>query len=183
MIVIHVARKPLIGSVAKNVLAHGTGGLNIDGCRIGSDEAGWGGRGGGLKNWNDKGIGMKEGAARPVVGRWPANLVLEHTPQCKLKGRRPASTLDVVEQGTIVDSAGYVEIWDCVEGCPAKETVIQGGSSDFFFQVQGTEDPPEYDHAAGDVVCPTCGKPYSEHPLDARYDWLNVLCDGSLVKL
>jgi DNA modification methylase/transcriptional regulator with XRE-family HTH domain len=29
-----LARKPLIGTVAENVLQHGTGGLNIDGCRI-----------------------------------------------------------------------------------------------------------------------------------------------------
>lgn len=29
-----LARKPLIGTVAANVLAHGTGGLNIDGCRV-----------------------------------------------------------------------------------------------------------------------------------------------------
>jgi hypothetical protein len=29
-----VARKPLIGTVAENVLEHGTGGLNIDGCRV-----------------------------------------------------------------------------------------------------------------------------------------------------
>jgi site-specific DNA-methyltransferase (adenine-specific) len=29
-----VARKPLIGTVAENVLTHGTGALNIDGCRI-----------------------------------------------------------------------------------------------------------------------------------------------------
>lgn len=31
-----VARKPLIGTVAENVLTHGTGALNIDGCRIGT---------------------------------------------------------------------------------------------------------------------------------------------------
>lgn len=29
-----MARKPLIGTVAKNILTHGVGGLNIDGCRI-----------------------------------------------------------------------------------------------------------------------------------------------------
>ena len=29
-----VARKPLIGTIVENVLEHGTGGLNIDGCRI-----------------------------------------------------------------------------------------------------------------------------------------------------
>lgn len=30
-----LARKPLIGTVAENVLAHGTGALNIDACRVG----------------------------------------------------------------------------------------------------------------------------------------------------
>jgi site-specific DNA-methyltransferase (adenine-specific) len=29
-----VARKPLCGTVAENVLTHGTGGINVDGCRI-----------------------------------------------------------------------------------------------------------------------------------------------------
>lgn len=29
-----MARKPLVGTVAANVLAHGTGALNIDGCRV-----------------------------------------------------------------------------------------------------------------------------------------------------
>jgi site-specific DNA-methyltransferase (adenine-specific) len=32
-----VARKPFKGTVAQNVLAHGTGALNIDGCRVGTD--------------------------------------------------------------------------------------------------------------------------------------------------
>ena len=32
-----MARKPLDGTVANNVLVHGTGGINIDGCRIGSE--------------------------------------------------------------------------------------------------------------------------------------------------
>jgi hypothetical protein len=32
-----VARKPLIGTVAANVLAHGTGALNVDGCRVEGD--------------------------------------------------------------------------------------------------------------------------------------------------
>src|SRR5690606_34272158 len=33
-----VARKPRVGTVAANVLEHGTGALNIDGCRIGTTE-------------------------------------------------------------------------------------------------------------------------------------------------
>ena len=32
-----LARKPLIGTVAENVLRHGTGALNIDACRVGSE--------------------------------------------------------------------------------------------------------------------------------------------------
>jgi hypothetical protein len=31
-----VARKPLAGTVAENVQAHGTGAINVDGCRIGT---------------------------------------------------------------------------------------------------------------------------------------------------
>lgn len=34
-----LARKPLIGTVASNVLAHGTGGINIDGCRVHSHDS------------------------------------------------------------------------------------------------------------------------------------------------
>ena len=33
-----MARKPLIGTVVENVLKYGTGGINIDGCRVGTEE-------------------------------------------------------------------------------------------------------------------------------------------------
>jgi site-specific DNA-methyltransferase (adenine-specific) len=33
-----VARKPFIGTVAHNILKHGTGGLNIDECRVGTEK-------------------------------------------------------------------------------------------------------------------------------------------------
>src|SRR3954471_23517901 len=39
-----VARKPLIGTVAANVLEHGTGAINIDACRVASAEQ-WGSSG------------------------------------------------------------------------------------------------------------------------------------------
>ena len=77
-----LARKPLAGTVAANVQQHGTGGLNIDGCRIEhgsdvdltreqhqhSDTAGFGGG------------GMKAGHVQPLyatAGRWPANVMLD----------------------------------------------------------------------------------------------------------
>ena len=74
---ITVARKPLIGTVAENVLAHGTGGINVDGCRVDTN----GGTAKGSKpQGNGKGIygaGL-HGACEITqldAGRWPANLI------------------------------------------------------------------------------------------------------------
>ena len=71
---ITVARKPLIGTVAENVLQHGTGAINVDGGRVGTDIVGWGGGGGGVNSWKENGMN-KAGMARPVQGRWPANFI------------------------------------------------------------------------------------------------------------
>jgi len=72
-----LARKPLIGTVAANVLAHGTGGLNIDGCRVGTNG------GTRLEVAVKKGDGIYKGGINtgnfgdeiPGLGRWPANLI------------------------------------------------------------------------------------------------------------
>ena len=69
---ITVARKPLVGTVAANVLAHGTGALNIDGCRVPgestlrSNTAEMGYHGGNLS---------AEYQTGSDTGRWPANLI------------------------------------------------------------------------------------------------------------
>lgn len=73
-----VARKPLIGTVAANVLQFGTGAINVDACRVGTDVVGWGGAKGGSDDpTQSKGRNYRlgEGDARPVEGRWPANLI------------------------------------------------------------------------------------------------------------
>lgn len=73
-----VARKPLGGTVAANVLAHGTGALNIDGCRVGDEvrfNAAAGNKAGG-NSLNMSAVGMPQDAAgREAIGRWPANLI------------------------------------------------------------------------------------------------------------
>jgi site-specific DNA-methyltransferase (adenine-specific) len=71
-----VARRPLIGTVAANVLEHGTGSLNIDACRIGTEAVGWGG--GGSKLY-EGGLSVEGGEPRPANGRWPANVALDAT--------------------------------------------------------------------------------------------------------
>jgi site-specific DNA-methyltransferase (adenine-specific) len=74
-----LARKPLAGTVAANVLAYGTGALNIDGCRIDSEKlVGWAGAGAGAggNTWHEDNMGLgKDGNPRPVAGRWPANVI------------------------------------------------------------------------------------------------------------
>src|SRR5690606_16194030 len=78
-----VGRKPLAGTVAENVLTHGTGALNIDGCRVGTD--------GGTKGvdytgrWESVGEGgARNGIAAINAGRWPTNVVLDDTQAAEL---------------------------------------------------------------------------------------------------
>jgi len=68
------ARKPLIGTVAQNVLEHGTGAINIDGCRIETDDEA-------KPRVNQKQDEYFSGK-KPITqipfqngGRWPANIV------------------------------------------------------------------------------------------------------------
>jgi site-specific DNA-methyltransferase (adenine-specific) len=75
-----LARKPLVGTVAANVLEHGTGALNIDGCRIaGADFAPKERKGASklmeARPWNER--PLKSGTEGHIIGRWPANLVLD----------------------------------------------------------------------------------------------------------
>lgn len=74
-----LARKPLIGTVAENVLAHGTGALNIDGCRVeGALESGRS-KSGSKASENIAMSGAnyeREPKPDSPLGRWPANIIL-----------------------------------------------------------------------------------------------------------
>ncbi len=81
-----VARKPLDGTVAENVLRHGTGGINVDACRVpvegAKDAHDWEVRARApsstrledIRN-NILGDGFRRGYEGPQKGRWPANLI------------------------------------------------------------------------------------------------------------
>jgi DNA modification methylase len=71
-----VARKPLIGTVAANVLAHGTGAINIDGCRVATGESQSRPRGSFPHSDDAWGDGRpNEVSESHASGRWPANLI------------------------------------------------------------------------------------------------------------
>jgi len=90
-----LARKPLIGTVTANVLAHGTGALNIDGCRIGTTKRVPGSvspHPRGTTHADEWGYAVQDpttcGGHNPNLGRWPANVILSHAPDCVEVGAR-----------------------------------------------------------------------------------------------
>ena len=84
-----LARKPLRGTVAATVAAYGTGGLNVDGCRVNP----------GMPYYAENAPSRQKVYANPIFdgqtghgpkaftkndgGRWPANVVLSHSPDCR----------------------------------------------------------------------------------------------------
>ncbi len=92
-----LARKPLDGTVANNAQRHGTGALNIDGCRIPTNEDL---NGGGYDPAGSSNKDLSEAssyAIKPIraefkqpAGRWPANLI--HDGSDEVVGLFPAQT-------------------------------------------------------------------------------------------
>lgn len=88
-----LARKPFKGSVAGNVLEHGTGALNVAGCRVptSAEDAK------AMERANTPGSGRMKSGGSPIgtfvrssatgamdtsAGRWPPNLLLTHSAAC-----------------------------------------------------------------------------------------------------
>ena len=132
-----VARKPLSGTVAANVLAHGTGALNIGACRIATDEPTkitqrTAPRYSGTTMNNGKVGGERSTIASAApAGRWPANVVLDDT---------TAGILDQ-QSGIATSKAGGSSGTHFSSGAPGVPTPDrprgghndQGGASRFFY--------------------------------------------------
>lgn len=82
-----LARKPLTGTIAENVLAWNCGGLNIDACRIGTDdETGRKNKRGPYmseRTWSTSITGPQDSTGHGL-GRWPANLILDEQSAAEL---------------------------------------------------------------------------------------------------
>jgi DNA modification methylase len=122
-----VARKPLSGTVAGNVLAHGTGALNIDGCRIAGEKVRTT-RTTALGVMNDDGWQPRPGVFESHdAGRWPANVVLDET---------QAAALDQ-QSGEGVSRVGKPRGADAGDGWGMTATGAEyddlGGASRFFY--------------------------------------------------
>lgn len=105
-----VARKPLSGTVAQTVLEHGTGALNIDGCRIETTE--------GLSGGAYADVGRRQasdslnpsGMNRPGAtvghefvqppGRWPTNVILDESQADSLDAQSGIRSSGMMRAGT-----------------------------------------------------------------------------------
>lgn len=146
-----LATVPLDGTYAKNVLKHGVGALNIDGARIGTTKSVPSslpsGHGSGHA-WTKAPPSPGGDGQNPNVGRFPSNLLLSHTPDCRPAGTRKIRTgmatsrggamfgdapRDKAREADVVlgygDADGLEEIdaWDCSPSCPARILDEQSG--------------------------------------------------------
>ncbi len=149
-----VARKPLASDgYIDNVIEHGTGAFNIDECRVGNDKVqtriNTSIKGGNFSSGGGGGDGSPQEVTEHT-GRWPANVMLSHLPECELIGTKRVDTGTAVKRNLPPEGAsqqldfkarshrrpdqGYagadgkeeVEDWRCAEGCPVAEIDRQG---------------------------------------------------------
>lgn len=150
-----LARKSTgILSTTANVLAHGTGALNIDACRIATgDDTGRGIRRTALGIMNDDAWQPKvvESVAHPG-GRWPVNVVLSHPPL-------------VDEHG---DPIGDACTDGCVDGCPVAELDAQSGTRTSGKMHAGTK-RGNRDGYAGPMPAPTGAETYGDSGGASRF--------------
>jgi len=141
--IIHLARRPLAGTVAENALAHGTGSLNIDGTRLGGETLR-------PQSAQDNGQSMRDGTWQggttgSTKGRWPANVVLQHKSGCELVGTHHEDVpVQLYEEGAenfsfykdeggeestvhTVEGGQEVEEWACEPGCAVADLDNRGG--------------------------------------------------------
>jgi predicted RNA methylase len=133
-----LARKPLVGTVASNVLAHGTGALNIDGCRIGLTKRVPGTPKRADASSHTVSLPGYDGGTRhdPNVGRWPANVALDE---------EAAAMLDA-QTGTLTSGSRAAEKYGLMgfrgHGSVAMPAVAgdSGGASRFFYTAKAASD-------------------------------------------
>jgi site-specific DNA-methyltransferase (adenine-specific) len=165
---ITLARKPVDGTLEASYAKHGTGGLNIDGCRVGT-EKGWPSSESRFNGWK------KTGESVPTEprggGRWPANLIHDGSdevvagfPEAK-SGGYPAEGL----QRSHVSTYGKPN-----KTPPQRFTTSEGSAARFFYCAKASK----RDRDEGLAHMPTVtADPYGQHR-GRRMDGDDTRIDG-----
>jgi len=146
-----LVRKPLRErTVAEQVLKTGTGGINVDGSRVGS--------GGDKGVWpvTDRTSGrgsmagpMEASETDQTKGRWPANMVLSHSDRCTKIGTKKVKNVGgstsgenafgqdsgwndhnrptEIQRNRDAEGNETIEDWECAPGCPVGALNEQSG--------------------------------------------------------
>ena len=129
-----VARKSLIGTVAKNVLTYGTGAINIDGSRIGTEAI--------TINTFDNGakpFGNAVGepfTSRQSQGRWPANIILDEHTAGLLDEQSGVSTSKISQmKAGLVEAIGSLNLSDKAADYESERGHNDSGGASRFFYV------------------------------------------------
>jgi DNA modification methylase len=148
-----LCRKPCEGSFAANAEAWGVAGLNIDGTRVGTGGEDVSRLNGDAATWGTYGNGPsgQYGVPPDKQGRYPANLILSHSPGCVCVGEERVAggngvrgsdagnsmygggnglqRKDTGQEVGYADADGLETVakWLCVEGCPVKLLGEQSG--------------------------------------------------------
>ncbi len=158
-----IARKPLVGTVAENVLQFGTGGLNIDGCRVDCSDK--------LvrppiqRTKNEAIFPLGKGVQIEPQGRWPANLI--HDGSEEVLGLFPNVKSGARQQDTQTESpTGWKwSVGGYKSGCESSS----GSAARFFYcakaskhdRDEGCDSIPEKDIVTFATANGTSGKPSS----------------------
>lgn len=130
-----LARKPFKGTVAKNVLGHGTGAINVDATRIGT-EVRYNPPAANVAGGNALMMGVygmpQDVDGRWSAGRWPANVIFGHHDDCELVGTAPdtfggGAKMSKTGEATVEFGGGYesgdgfaAPVFDCHDDCAVR---------------------------------------------------------------
>lgn len=133
-----LARKPLVGTVAANIAAHGTGALNIDGCRVTGESTvrtNHGGTGDPSQWRTGNGSDFQSGSTQ---GRWPANIV--HDGSDEVVGAFPDTTVN--GQGPTRGASGASGIYSPKGAGPVRDRreTEHGSAARFFYTAKADAD-------------------------------------------
>lgn len=135
-------RKPLSeGTVAANVLRHGTGALNVDACRIGTEQRFNGAACPAADTFNASFDSGYEGTT--VAGRWPANVTLDEAGAALLDSATGELTSGDVAGSKRNTEGGNGVTHGGMSGVLGRSFADSGGASRFFYVAKSSRSERE----------------------------------------
>jgi site-specific DNA-methyltransferase (adenine-specific) len=153
-----VARKPLTGTVAANVQQWGTGALNIDGCRIGTEDGTAKGNPPKGESTGIYGDGINGACDIRDIGkgRWPANVIFDESQAAELDRQSgvTAGRVGMTQHGSGTNSV-YGTYARTDQSTVIDGTPDVGGASRFFYTAKAdSSERPRVDGIAHPTVKP-----------------------------